>query len=258
MPIEPPDRDKLPKWARVLVQAANARNRLRGAETSVTMEDLVAAWTACGGRCAVSGMPFNLQVVGDGAAKRPFAPSLDRIDRHKPYQRDNVRLVVSIANFAMNAWGDEPLLQLATALGSRNGSRSPPARPAPSDADLDDVATIDTELAETDIGMIALPPRPDLHQPILDLLQQGPRSSRELEQALADGFGIAGPVREARLGNGHPAWRNHVAWALVDLVRHRGGRGGTGQIERIGGERAPDGGTMGIYRLTGRALPRQA
>jgi hypothetical protein len=161
-----------------------------------------------------------------------------------------VRLVVSIANFAMNAWGDESLLQLATALSGRHGIRPPSARPAPPDADLDEVATIDVELAETDIGTIALPPRPDLHQPILALLQHGPRSSRELESALADRFGIPAPVRAARLGNGHPAWRNHVAWALVDLVRHKGGSGGTGQIERISSERAPDGGTMGIYRLS--------
>ena len=58
---------------------------------------------------------------GTATRSRPFAPSLDRIDRHKPYRRDNVRLVVSIANFAMNAWGDEPLLQLASALQRKHG-----------------------------------------------------------------------------------------------------------------------------------------
>jgi hypothetical protein len=47
--------------------------------------------------------------------------------------------------------------------------------------------------------------------------------------------------------SGCPAWRNHVAWALVDLGRNERG---TGQIERIESKPAPDGGTMGIYRLT--------
>lgn len=100
MPIDPPNNDRPPKWARELVHAANARNRARDCEEAFSIDDLVATWKACDGCCAVSGLPFNLLIVGDGQAKRPFAPSFDRIDRHKPYQRDNVRLVVSIANFA--------------------------------------------------------------------------------------------------------------------------------------------------------------
>jgi len=105
MPIDPPDGSPPPKWARTLVNAANARNRARGSEEDFSMSDLEAAWKNCGGCCAVSGMPFDFLIVGDGQAKHPFAPSLDRIDRHKSYRRDNVRLVISIANFAMNAWG---------------------------------------------------------------------------------------------------------------------------------------------------------
>src|SRR5271156_4618357 len=109
MAIDPPGAERPPKWAQVLVNAANARNRARESQEVYSMDDLSAAWEANRGCCAISGLPFGLQVVGDGQAKRPFAPSLDRIARKKPYRRDNVRLVVSIANFAMNAWGDEPL-----------------------------------------------------------------------------------------------------------------------------------------------------
>jgi hypothetical protein len=211
------------------------------------MDDLAAAWEACSGCCAISGLPFGLQVVGDGQAKRPFAPSLDRIDRHKPYRRDNVRLVAAIANFAMNAWGIEPLLHLATALRWKHGDRVRPAKPAPSDGDLDEVATIDTELVETDVGILTFPPRPDMLAPILDLLRHGPKSSREIENALAKRFGITAKMRTAMLRSGCPAWRNHVAWALVDLGRHNRG---TGEIDRVKGAPAPDGGSMGIYRLT--------
>ena len=85
-----------------------------------------------------------------------------------------------------------------------------------------------------------------MHGRILHLLDRGPRSSRELEDALAERFGITAKMRAAVLRNNHPAWRNHVAWALVDLSHHQRG---TGQIERIESERAPDGGTMGIYHL---------
>jgi hypothetical protein len=254
MPIDPPTADRPPKWAQVLVNAANARNRVRESQDVYSMADLEAAWKTCGGCCAVSGLPFGLQVVGDGQAKRPFAPSLDRINRHKSYRRDNVRLVVSIANFAMNAWGAEPLLQLASALHRKHGDRSPSPKRTPSDSDLDNVATIDTELVETDLGTLTFPPRPDMHPPILDLLQHGPRSSRDIENALAERFGITTQMRSAMLRSGCPAWRNHVAWALVDLSTHKRG---TGQIERIESKSAPGGGSMGIYRLTHpeRCLP---
>jgi hypothetical protein len=247
MPIDPPDSDPPPKWAQVLVSAANTRNRHRGSQEKFDLKNLAAIWKVCGGQCAVSGLPFSLQIYGDGQAKRPFAPSLDRIDRHRPYTQDNVRLVVSIANFAMNAWGADPLLLLASAVHRKHGDRSLSAKPAPSDSDLDNMATIDVELVETNDGTLAFPPRPDLHRPILELLRHGPQSSRYVENALADRFDVTTPMRSATLRNGCPAWRNHVAWALVDLSNHARG---TGEIERIASKRAPDGGSMGIYRLT--------
>lgn len=146
----------------------------------------------------------------------------------------------------MNAWGIEPLLQLATALHEKHGDRAKPIKSAPADGDLDSVAVIDNEFVETNMGTLTFPPRLDMHQPILHLLENGPLSSRELENALAERFGVTSNMRSATLRNGCPAWRNHVAWALVDLVHHERG---TGEIERVEGRRAPDGGSMGIYRL---------
>jgi hypothetical protein len=213
------------------------------------LDDLSAAWATCGGCCAISGLPFSLEVVGDGQARRPFAPSLDRIDRHKPYTRQNVRLVVSIANFAMNAWGEVPLLHLATAVHAKHGSRAMPNHGSPPDGDLDEVAMTDAESVETDLGIIQLPPRSDMRAPILHLLRRGPRSSRDLEDALAKRFRIAPTMRTAELRSGCPVWRNHVAWALVDLGMHKRG---SGEIERIESRRSPDGGSMGIYRATQR------
>ena len=66
------------------------------------------------------------------------------------------------------------------------------------------------------------------------------------DAAASDGrakrFGITDAQRTVILTNGHPAWRNHVAWALASFVI-------SGEIERFGQQRAPDGGTRGIYRL---------
>jgi hypothetical protein len=209
MSIQPPTTDPPPKWAQVLVNAAKGRNRARSLAGEpvelYSMADLVSAWEECGGRCAVSGLPFDLQEVGDGQAKRPFAPSLDRISRHNPYRRDNVRLVVSIANFAMNAWGLPPLLRLATAAHAKHGDRSTPMTRGPSDADLDEIAAIDQELVETNVGTLAFPPRPDLHERILGLLRNGPKSSREIEDDLAERFGVTHEMRTALLRSGCPA-----------------------------------------------------
>ncbi len=248
MPIDPPGGSRPPKWAQTLVSGANGRNRARGSLEVFSMHDLTAAWEACGGCCALSGLAFHMTVVGDGQARRPFAPSLDRIDRHEAYRRDNVRLVVAVANFAMNAWGDNPVLQLASALHAKHGDRPPPIGSAASDSDLDPTAAIDADRVETDVGTLAFPHRGDMLSPILSLLQGAPRSSRDVEDALAERFGITARQRTALLRNGCPAWRNHVAWALVELGRHARG---TGQIERVGSGVAPGGGSMGIYRLTG-------
>ncbi len=91
----------------------------------------------------------------------------------------------------------------------------------------------DAKLVETDMGILPFPPRPNMHPPILEFLRDRPRSSRELEDALAEQFGITSQMRDAVLPGGIPAWRNHVSWALVDLVRHKGGRGGTGRSSAL-------------------------
>ena len=249
MEIDPPDNHRFPKWAKDLLRAANTRNRIRGSQQAVyRIDDLVAAWEACGGCCAFSGMPFSLEVVGDGQARRPYAPSLDRIDRHKPYQKDNVRLVVAIANFAMNAWGDEPVLRMASALRNKHGDHLTfsKRRSAPSDAKLDEIATTDMEFMETSDGVVAFPRRPDLRNPVLEILKGGPQSSRDLEDMLAERFGITKDMRNIKLENNIPVWRNRVSWVLVDLGKNNLG---TGQIERTQKIRLPDGGLMGVYRL---------
>jgi hypothetical protein len=105
----------MPPWARILIGRAKCRTPLPG----FTEEDMMTVWERCEGRCAVSGLEFSEVVVGTGRARKPYAPSLDRIDRSRGYEPDNVRLVTAVANFAMNAWGREPLLDLARAMAQK-------------------------------------------------------------------------------------------------------------------------------------------
>ena len=65
--------------------------------------------------CAVSGILFDFSGTQQGA-KRPWAPSIDRIDSNLPYTRRNCRLVCSAVNIAMNEWGETVLMRIARAL----------------------------------------------------------------------------------------------------------------------------------------------
>ncbi len=111
-PIE--EGQPLPSWARELVSRASGKNRLRGAPPFKEVY-IRALWEACGGRCSLSGLPFRETSVGTGRAKKPFAPSLDRIDPTEPYTLHNTRLVLVAVNFSMNCWGEETFDTIAAA-----------------------------------------------------------------------------------------------------------------------------------------------
>lgn len=101
----------LPKWARQRISTANAqnvRNAARwGSAPPFLDKDMIAIWEDSRGRCMMTGLPFTDEQVGDKAAAHPYRPSLDRIDPHKPYTRENCRLVLQAVNFALNAYGDD-------------------------------------------------------------------------------------------------------------------------------------------------------
>jgi hypothetical protein len=82
------------------------------------------AWERCDGRCAVAGPRVQRGASRRGKARRPYAPSLDRIDPRRGYEPDNVRLVCAVANFAMNAWGLEPVLYMARAMAKKHAEET--------------------------------------------------------------------------------------------------------------------------------------
>ena len=73
------------------------------------------------GICEATGLPL-IRTAPDGVKINPFTPSLDRIIPSLGYIPSNVRLVCFAFNRAKSDWGDEVLLQIATALVHRNRS----------------------------------------------------------------------------------------------------------------------------------------
>jgi len=125
----PPIREgeALPRWARVLVANAAHKNAVRWNAEPFQREDLIALWKEGEGRCMLINLPFRETQVGAGKARRPFAPSLDRIDSSQPYTRRNCRLVLQTVNFALNAWGDDVFLGIAEgAIRVRDALARPP------------------------------------------------------------------------------------------------------------------------------------
>lgn len=105
----------VPAWQRTMY--FNAERRARVAEKSfrLTPNEFLALIVNAGGKCEVTGLPFEL-----GVSRSPFAPSMDRKDCSKGYELGNVQIVCHIVNLAMNTWGLEPLLRVAEALCGNN------------------------------------------------------------------------------------------------------------------------------------------
>jgi hypothetical protein len=107
---------------RHMTRAARYRARRNGLSSD---DDLVGfagdLFHAQHGRCALTGLPFDLRKVGTGQARRPFAPSLDRIEGDKGYTKDNVRLVCQAVNFALNRFGEDIFYEIARAAMTQVG-----------------------------------------------------------------------------------------------------------------------------------------
>ncbi len=86
---------------------ARCRNNARGRRSigfTLLVEDVYRMLDEQGWVCAVTRHDFSFVQI---AGKRPFAPSIDRIDSAQGYSRENCRVVCVATNYAMNVWGEE-------------------------------------------------------------------------------------------------------------------------------------------------------
>lgn len=95
--------------------AAKRRAKVAAIEFLLTPEQFWRIANRSGLRCELTGIPFSLSWA-DGTKRRPFVPSLDRIDSAKPYTEANCRLVLCAVNYALNEWGEGVFRQIAAAM----------------------------------------------------------------------------------------------------------------------------------------------
>lgn len=102
---------------------ARKRAMKRGLVFSITkefVEDILRV-----GRCAVTGVPFDLSPGCSSRAMKPHAPSLDRIVPARGYTPSNTRCVTTHFNVARGGFTDLQLVQLAKTIirASRSDGR---------------------------------------------------------------------------------------------------------------------------------------
>ena len=84
----------------------SAKHRYYGCDLEITKEWLVKKLKK--GTCEFTGLPFDFGPPLNGFSKNPYSPSLDRINsKDKSYSPENVRVVLSLVNLALNEFGEE-------------------------------------------------------------------------------------------------------------------------------------------------------
>lgn len=117
------DEDTVIALKRILRDAhtgARKRAAKSGLDFKLTLAELEGFLWQQKARCAVSGLPFTVDVAGEGQFRAPMRPSLDRIDNSRGYVPGNVRWVLTLVNIAMNDWGAGPLIEVARAIAAKH------------------------------------------------------------------------------------------------------------------------------------------
>ncbi len=105
--------------ARRMLFAVRARSKARGWETDLDSEAIDALFVRARGKCELTGLPFS--VAYKVGRRKPYTPSIDRIDSTKGYTKENCRLVALSVNLALQEWGPEVLMTISRAMIEKKG-----------------------------------------------------------------------------------------------------------------------------------------
>lgn len=108
------DRKRDARHRKLVYYQVTARARQRGCD-ALSFSEFEELWLAAKGRCELTGIRFSAKRV-EGSLKRPWMPSVDRIDSTRGYEKGNCRLVCVAVNIALNDFGFAVLCKVAGAL----------------------------------------------------------------------------------------------------------------------------------------------
>lgn len=109
-------------WIKPLYLAARKNAAARKLSFDLSIEDVERLVAASKGRCGVTGIALSIdrgQLPVGRKIRRPWAPSLDRIDSASGYSATNCRIVCCAANYAMSQWGEDVLIEMAKAIARK-------------------------------------------------------------------------------------------------------------------------------------------
>lgn len=104
---------------RTLMSAARTRSGHKGLAFELDLDFLLNLVEANNSSCCLTGIAFSLEPSKDEFTVNPYAPSIDKIDPKKGYVKDNVRLILTCVNIALNQFGEEFFTHWATEFVSR-------------------------------------------------------------------------------------------------------------------------------------------
>jgi hypothetical protein len=96
--------------SKAMVNSAKARARYKKIEFSIDSDMVNDLFIKQGYKCCLTGIDFDLG-RSESFRRNPLSPSLDRINCKQGYVPDNVRIVLTCVNIAINDW-DHSVLDL--------------------------------------------------------------------------------------------------------------------------------------------------
>lgn len=101
-------------WSRLYSNTRENAKR-RNVPFDLTREEFRRLAERSAGSCELTNIPFSGEKI-DGCFRRPWAPSVDRVDNAKGYSMENCRIVCGSVNIALHQWGLQVLLRIANGL----------------------------------------------------------------------------------------------------------------------------------------------
>ena len=106
-------------WLKRMYKRCRDRSKLKNIPISLTVDDMIELAIECEGVCSVSGIPLDLSEP-EKNNRRPYAPSLDRINPDLGYTLENCRIVCDAVNIGMLHWGEDVLIKIGMSMTAKH------------------------------------------------------------------------------------------------------------------------------------------